>query len=106
MGWPDNLLIAGHSCLYSLPHKYIDLTLGLQRSSPIGKSYKHPDSDVRCAFLIPWHGSRTERFGDNLSALQALIVALNDLDTVCETIEDAYDSSLKNDKIERWDEKS
>ena len=48
---------------------------------------------------------RTERFTDNLSALQALIAALNDLDTLCETIEDAYDTSLKNDEIERWDEK-
>jgi hypothetical protein len=45
-------------------------------------------------------------FADNLSALQALISALNDLDTLCETIEDAYDTSLENDNIERWDEKS
>ena len=47
-----------------------------------------------------------EPFTDNLSALQVLITALNDLDTLCETIEDAYDASLKNDNIERWDEKS
>lgn len=57
-------------------------------------------------FSILWHGPRTEHSKDNLSALQALITALNDLDTLCETIEDAYDASLKNDKIERWDEKS
>lgn len=46
-----------------------------------------------------------EAFTDSLSALQALITALNDLDNLCETIEDAYNASLKNDKIERWDEK-
>ena len=56
--------------------------------------------------LRPQHGPRTKGFTDNLSALQALIAALNDLDTLCETIEDAYDASLKNDGIERWDEKS
>lgn len=89
----------------------IDLNMGLQRPSPIRKSYKHPDSDVRYAFRIslgPWRGPRlrTEPFTDNLSALQALITALNDLDTLCETIEDAYNASLENDKIERWDEKS
>jgi len=52
------------------------------------------------------HGPCAEPFTDNLSALQALITALNDLDTLCETIEDAYDASLKNDDVERWDEKS
>lgn len=43
---------------------------------------------------------------DNLSALQALITALNDLDALCETIGEAYDASLKGDDIERWDEKN
>ena len=56
--------------------------------------------------LIPWHGPCAEPFGDNLSALQALVTALNDLDTLCETIEEAYNASLKNDSIERWDEKN
>ena len=83
--------------------------MGLQRSPPIRKSYKHPDSDVWYAFrtsLAPWHGPCAEPVTDNLSALQALITALNDLDTMCETIEDAYDASLKNDDIARCDEKS
>ena len=83
--------------------------MGSQRPSPIRKSYKHPDSDVRYAFLIfliPQHGPHAEKSTDNLSALQALVTALNDLDTLCETIEDAYDASLKKDNIERWDEKS
>lgn len=56
--------------------------------------------------LLPQHEARTERLIDNLSALQTLITALNDLDTLCETIEDSYDTSLKNDEIERWEEKS
>ncbi|TFK34433.1 DNA-directed RNA polymerase [Crucibulum laeve] len=43
---------------------------------------------------------------DNLSSLQALITALSDLDDVCETIEDAYIMSLREDKFERWEEKS
>jgi DNA-directed RNA polymerases I and III subunit RPAC2 len=55
---------------------------------------------------LPRYGPCTERFTDNLSALQALVTALNDLDTLCETIGDAYDASLKKDNIERWDEKS
>ena len=98
-----------HSRALLLSDKFINLNMGPQRSSPIRKSYKHPDSDVWYAFLtslIPTHGPCIERFTDNLSALQALITALNDLDTLCETIEGAYDASLKNDEIERWDEKS
>ena len=83
--------------------------MGLQRSPSIRESYKHPDPDVWYAFPISItlkHGPCIESFTDNLSALQALITALNDLDALCETIEDAYDASLKNDNIERWDEKS
>lgn len=109
MRWPSSSLIRNHSCLYSLSREFIDLNLGPQRSSPIRKPYKHPDSDVRYAFLIfpiPKLGPCIQCFTDNLSALQALITALNDLDTLCETIEDAYDASLKKDKIERWEEKS
>ena len=61
-----------------------------------------------CLSHLPhaWAWACVEPFTDNLSALQALVTALNDLDTLCETIEDAYDASLKNDNIERWDEKS
>lgn len=43
---------------------------------------------------------------DNLSSLQALLTALSDLDDLCQTIEGAYQSSLKHGKYERWDEKS
>jgi hypothetical protein len=89
--------------------RFPDLNMDPQCSPPVGKSFKHPDSDVRYAFRVfPFssHGPFTEPFADNLSALQALITALNDLDSLCETIEDAYDTSLKNDQIERWDEKS
>ncbi|KAJ7461745.1 RBP11-like subunits of RNA polymerase [Mycena galericulata] len=43
---------------------------------------------------------------DNLSSLSALITALADLDALCVTIEEAYMTSLKEEKYERWDERS
>lgn len=43
---------------------------------------------------------------DNLSSLQALIKALDDLDNLCDTINEAYTESLQSDEYERWDEKS
>lgn len=43
---------------------------------------------------------------DNLSSLQALTTALSDLDSLCETVEDTYLTSLREDKFERWEEKS
>ncbi|KAF5314668.1 hypothetical protein D9611_007181 [Ephemerocybe angulata] len=42
---------------------------------------------------------------DKLSSLDALLKALNDLDTVCETIEDRYLESLRAESFERWEEK-
>jgi hypothetical protein len=43
---------------------------------------------------------------DNLSSLTALLTALSDLDTLCETIGGAYEESLMKDSFERWEEKS
>jgi len=43
---------------------------------------------------------------DKLSSLEALMDALSNLDTLCETIETAYLTSLQHDKYERWQEKS
>ncbi|KZT19945.1 RBP11-like subunits of RNA polymerase [Neolentinus lepideus HHB14362 ss-1] len=43
---------------------------------------------------------------DNLSSLDALIEALNNLDDLCATIDDAYTVSLRKDKYEIWEEKS
>ncbi|KAJ2933915.1 hypothetical protein H1R20_g3152, partial [Candolleomyces eurysporus] len=42
---------------------------------------------------------------DNLSSLDALIKALDDLDNLCNTVEDAYLESLREENFERWDEK-
>ncbi|KAH6906783.1 DNA-directed RNA polymerase [Coprinopsis sp. MPI-PUGE-AT-0042] len=42
---------------------------------------------------------------DGLSSLEALIKALKDLDNLCESVEDAYLESLREEKFERWDEK-
>lgn len=43
---------------------------------------------------------------DNLSSLQALTTALSDLDSLCETVEDAYLTSLQEKRYERWEESS
>ncbi|KAH9067834.1 hypothetical protein EDB87DRAFT_1699793 [Lactarius vividus] len=42
---------------------------------------------------------------DNLSSLTALLGALDDLDALFESIEDAYSASLQHDDFEIWDEK-
>ncbi|KAF7370776.1 RBP11-like subunits of RNA polymerase [Mycena sanguinolenta] len=43
---------------------------------------------------------------DNLSSLSALITALADLDKLCETIEEAYVTDLRQGDFERWMERS
>lgn len=44
-------------------------------------------------------------FLDHLSSLTALLRALDDLDALFESIEDAYKASLMHDKIVLWDER-
>jgi len=63
-----------------------------------------------CGYSVP-HPSENHiqiriQMYDKLSSLTALITALNDLDSLCETVEDAYTTSLTKDKYERWEEKS
>jgi hypothetical protein len=48
--------------------------------------------------------SYSDSLSDGLSSLEALTTALADLDTVCETVENAYDTSLKAEGFERWTE--
>ncbi|KZS93914.1 RBP11-like subunits of RNA polymerase [Sistotremastrum niveocremeum HHB9708] len=43
---------------------------------------------------------------DQKSSLDALLTALDDLDTLFETINDKYNSSLQSDSFERWEEQS
>ena len=43
---------------------------------------------------------------DNLSSLDALLDALGNLDNLCEAIEDAYISSLRENQHEVWEEES
>jgi hypothetical protein len=43
---------------------------------------------------------------DNLSSLDALLSALDNLENLCDTIEDQYSASLQHDDYERWEEKS
>jgi DNA-directed RNA polymerase I and III subunit RPAC2 len=57
-------------------------------------------------FLLSLSGSRISTLlVDNLSSLTALLRALDDLDTLFESIEDAYKASLEHDNIVVWDEK-
>ncbi|KAH9478378.1 DNA-directed RNA polymerases I and III subunit RPAC2 [Psilocybe cubensis] len=43
---------------------------------------------------------------DNASSIDALISALEELDKVCEAVEDGYLASLREDKFERWVERT
>ncbi|KAH7926160.1 RBP11-like subunits of RNA polymerase [Leucogyrophana mollusca] len=43
---------------------------------------------------------------DEMSSLTALLEALSNLDSLCETVEDEYRSSLGSGAYERWVEKS
>ncbi|TFK46783.1 RBP11-like subunits of RNA polymerase [Heliocybe sulcata] len=63
-----------------------------------------------CGYSLP-HPSENHihvriQMYDNLSSLDALIEALDNLDDLCSTIDDAYTVSLRRDKYEVWDEKS
>ncbi|KAJ3551834.1 hypothetical protein NM688_g4480 [Phlebia brevispora] len=62
-----------------------------------------------CGYSVP-HPSENHihiriQMYDNLSSLTALLQALDDLEALCDTVEDAYQESLAHDKYERWDEK-
>lgn len=46
------------------------------------------------------------RLLDNLSALTALLTALEDLDSLCATVGEAYDTSLGSGEYEKWQEES
>ncbi|KJA25651.1 hypothetical protein HYPSUDRAFT_37692 [Hypholoma sublateritium FD-334 SS-4] len=43
---------------------------------------------------------------DGKSSLDALIVALGELDKVCEAVEDKYIASLQEGKFEQWEERT
>ncbi|KAJ3746681.1 RBP11-like subunits of RNA polymerase [Lentinula detonsa] len=63
-----------------------------------------------CGYSVP-HPSEPNiqiriQMYDKLSSLQALIKALDDLDNLCDSINEAYIESLQNDDYEKWDEKS
>jgi len=63
-----------------------------------------------CGYSVP-HPSENHiqlriQMYDHLSALTALLNALENLDDLCETVEEAYDASLKGGRYERWEEKS
>ncbi len=45
-------------------------------------------------------------FEDNELPIDALLKALQDLDDLCETIDTAYQHSLRTGNYDRWDEKS
>lgn len=47
-----------------------------------------------------------QKLSDHLSSLEALLEALNNLDNLCDTVEESYNTSLTGGSFERWDEKS
>ncbi|KAI6116197.1 DNA-directed RNA polymerase [Pisolithus sp. B1] len=63
-----------------------------------------------CGYSVP-HPSenliqlRIQMF-DGLSSLNALLEALDNLDGVCESVEERYLTSLREGRYERWEEKS
>ncbi|KAI9441428.1 RBP11-like subunits of RNA polymerase [Lactarius indigo] len=80
-----------HSLLYSHDLLYF-LNLGANADS----SAPHPSEN---------HIQVRIQMYDNLSSLAALLGALDDLDALFESIEDAYNASLQHDDFEIWDEK-
>jgi hypothetical protein len=84
-------------CSYSAPHT-------LQKTT-----YKFGSRCmVRRLLFFTLHSPFTsnEQLTDKLSSLTALLTALTDLDSLCETVENVYDISLRKDKYEKWEEKS
>ena len=63
---------------------------------------------VRLLFLFrprePW--VLTSCPADGLSSLDTLLEALDNLDAVCDSVEEKYLSSLQDGHYERWEEKS
>ncbi|KAI0761121.1 RBP11-like subunits of RNA polymerase [Irpex lacteus] len=63
-----------------------------------------------CGYSVP-HPSENHihlriQMYDHLSSLEALLEALNNLDNLCDTVEESYNTSLTEGSFERWDEKS
>ncbi|KIK68455.1 hypothetical protein GYMLUDRAFT_35878 [Collybiopsis luxurians FD-317 M1] len=63
-----------------------------------------------CGYSVP-HPSEPNiqiriQMYDNLSSLQALIKALEDLDNLCDTIKETYQESVESGDYEKWDEKN
>ncbi|KIP06355.1 hypothetical protein PHLGIDRAFT_107101 [Phlebiopsis gigantea 11061_1 CR5-6] len=63
-----------------------------------------------CGYSVP-HPSENHihlriQMYDKLSSLDALLQALENLDNLCATVEDAYNTSLSSDAYERWSERS
>lgn len=63
-----------------------------------------------CGYSVP-HPSENHinlriQMYDGLSAIQALLSALGNLDSLCEVVDDKYKESLKHGSYERWEEKS
>jgi hypothetical protein len=78
----------------------------IQRPSSVRKPHTDTDTDVWCVPSSTFTGSCIlTSFLDNLSSLSALLRALDDLDALFESIEDAYKASLMHDKIVLWDER-
>jgi DNA-directed RNA polymerase I and III subunit RPAC2 len=62
-------------------------------------------AEFHISFLDPFSQSQICSL-DRLSSLTALLTALSDLDSLCETVGERYVESLTKDSYERWEEKS
>ncbi|KAI0002577.1 RBP11-like subunits of RNA polymerase [Russula compacta] len=79
-----------------MPGAQSDLSAATPKVEFCGYSAPHPSEN---------HIQIRIQMYDNLSSLTALLCALDDLDALFESIEDAYKASLEHDTIALWDEK-
>lgn len=79
----------------------------IQCTSSLRKPYSASDTDVRYEWLSGCYiRVALTLLPDNLSSLEALLSALDNLDNLFETIEDNFKASLTHDDYERWNETS
>ncbi|KAF7325810.1 RBP11-like subunits of RNA polymerase [Mycena kentingensis (nom. inval.)] len=78
----------------------------VQCSPSLREPHSCPHTNVRSVRLVKARFLASDANADNLSSLTALIDALGNLDSLCSTIEDEYNTDLEKREYERWEEKS
>jgi len=81
-----------------------------QRPASIREPYSTANTNVWYVFCFLFRVRElpilTSYFADGLSSLNTLLEALDNLDAVCDSVEEKYLSSLQDGRYERWEEKS